>query len=381
MSGGVVLSVGGTWHAPQLASALTRHDLLDVVVTTVPPSRFLTNVEGDRPRVRWLPFAELVGPRLMGRAVDRAKALYWHATAFDRMVERWLRRRDPSLVVCFATFGLSTLTAMRERSIPTIVERGSAHVAERRRLLDEEHERLGIPQAAADHEMFQRELDEYEVAHAIAIPSKFVRASFEARGIHPSKLIEIPYGVDLDFFAPAAAHPTVPTVLTVGNLGVGKGTHLLLEAFSRLPVGSAELVLAGPLDRYCQEILAGVAQHVRWIGPQPRRSIPAVYRSATIFSLPSIAEGMSMAVLEAMACGIPVVVSDHTGYAGIVTNGIEGFVHRTGAVDELELQLRSLLQPGVAAEMGRSARHLAEQFGWSTYGDAIAGAYRSLLDD
>lgn len=121
-----------------------------------------------------------------------------------------------------------------------------------------------------------------------------------------------PFGVDTDLFAPATSpSPRAPTFLNVGSLVPVKGQAALLRAFARMEIPDARLRLAGagPLERKLRSQAAalGIAERVEFLGAVDHGRMPEVYRAADVFTQASHHEAQGMAVLEAAACGLPVV--------------------------------------------------------------------------
>jgi len=106
-----------------------------------------------------------------------------------------------------------------------------------------------------------------------------------------------------------------PYILSVGTLQPRKNFERLIEAWARLPPacgGDVELVIAGQRGWLCQSILDRAAAHaerVRLVGFVAEEDLPALYRQAALFAFPSYYEGFGLPVLEALACGVPVVCS------------------------------------------------------------------------
>ena len=141
-------------------------------------------------------------------------------------------------------------------------------------------------------------------------------------GTPPDKIRVIPCAADPLFFpAPDAAQQAKTRwglepgyVLAAGTSHPRKNTSVLLRAYA-LCRSAQPLVLigppgdtAGPLGRLAEEL--GIAGRVRWLGYIPRRQLPALYRAAGVFVMPSLYEGFGLPVLEAMACGTPVICSN-----------------------------------------------------------------------
>jgi glycosyltransferase involved in cell wall biosynthesis len=190
--------------------------------------------------------------------------------------------------------------------------------------------------------------------------------------------LEIPIiynGVDLDAFQPADEPRQGPEVeiLCVGRLIERKGQHLLLQAFSRLRRDSAcpvslKLVGTGDAEDSLRSLAADldVADAVNFTGFVSRADMPNVYRQADIFALPSQNEGMSIALLEAMASGLPVVVTDTGGTLELVQQGTNGFVVSWADVSALTTVLARLVQDGQTRhQYGIESRRTAIRFAWS----------------
>lgn len=380
----VVLSVGGTWHAPHLGYQLQSAGVLQRIFTTTPLSRFQTRAPLQRELLSWLPYPELVGRR-MGQLLHVPRTVpvpydELHAEVFDLLVKRSLPPINFDLFVAFARFGLKSFLYCKERGIPTIVERGSAHVVARQNILAQEYELLGIPRqfAPVPPRLMDRELKEYEVADLIAVPSQFAAQTFVENGISADKVFRIPYGVDVNRFIPRTDYSdSVFRVLCVGNLGPEKGIGHLVTAIEQLDPTRTELVLAGSIDDYTRQLLSKTTVRCRTLGVVPQSQLPDVYRMASAFSLLSVQEGLSMAALEAMAAGLPVVVSERTGVTDLITNGVNGFVvpvrdSQTAAAMLLDLQESLELRERI----GRSARRTMLSRSWQHYGADVLAKYR-----
>lgn len=200
--------------------------------------------------------------------------------------------------------------------------------------------------------------------------------------------IEIPIiynGVDTDLFHPILRNTGDLNILCVGRLIERKGQHHLLHAFARvnqeLPSPNLHLILVGTgdaedtLKKLAREL--GIEKKVQFRGMISREDMPEVYRQADIFVLPSQSEGMSVALLEALASGLPVVVSDTGGTQELVSPGKNGLVVRWANVEGLADALKQMAEDTPLREnMGKAARQTALRFSWSQ----VAGQYLKFLE-
>jgi len=179
------------------------------------------------------------------------------------------------------------------------------------------------------------------------------------------KLIYVPLGIDATEFAPRPARTASlpPQLLCVGRLAPEKGQGLLLEAIAAL---SAEgrpvhlrLVGDGPdrawLERRAAEL--GISSSVEFAGWVDQAGLMALYAETDLFVLPSLAEGIPMVLMEAMAMQIPCVAPRITGIPELIDHGVEGMLFAVADVEDLKQTIRHLLQsPELCAQMGKQAR-------------------------
>ena len=234
----------------------------------------------------------------------------WSNALFDRWASQQIAPCD--IAHGWGNMCLHTLRRARGLGALTIIERASSHPREQSRLLEQAHARYGLPWRQNSRHLWRAEA-EFAEADYVTIPSDFVRQSFESQGHDSGRLIQIPFGVDTDRFRP----PELPRpargepfrVLFVGQVTLRKGVLDLLEAWRRLNWPAAELWLVGRIDPTLRDLLTPYATlpGVRFIGhvPDPVK----MYQGADIFAFPSIEEGSALVTYEAMACGLPMVVT------------------------------------------------------------------------
>jgi glycosyltransferase involved in cell wall biosynthesis len=383
----VVVSVGGTWHVPYLGYQLQKRDMLQGVFTTTPKKRFLYRANLDSKRIHWFPLPELFSERLASLLkippMVYAGSPYWHAVTFDQYVLRQLRSLHPDLLVAFSRFGLDSFRVCQLEGIKTIVERDSTHTIYRERLLEEEYSLQGIEKQwrPLDRRVVERELFEYDIANYIQIPSVFVENSFVEMGVSKQKIVRIPMGVNLEWFHPVATNEPRPfKVLSIGGLGVRKGTKYLLESVEMLAGLNVDLVLAGALDPFIAQQLQTSKAAWTFTGYVQHHRLPGVYNNASVYCLPSVEEAMSYTILEAMACGLPVIASVNTGAADIITDGVDGFLVPIRDAEAIAEKLAILHDnPELRREMGIKARERAATLSWDQYGESISQEYRRIV--
>jgi glycosyltransferase involved in cell wall biosynthesis len=209
------------------------------------------------------------------------------------------------------------------------------------------------------------------IATRIAVSDFVATSLMQAEFVPPHAIVVIEHGVDVPKLS-AIEGRTVrqelgvgarPVIACASRMAPEKGVDILIRAFARTP-GDALLVLAGDgpdvpsCDRLAREL--GVADRVRFLGL--RNDVAAVFASCDIAVVPSRApEAFGLAVIEAMAVGKPVIVSDSGAMPELVEHGGCGIVVPAADVDALASALGRLLRDRAGAEaLGRAAQRRAQ---------------------
>jgi glycosyltransferase involved in cell wall biosynthesis len=203
---------------------------------------------------------------------------------------------------------------------------------------------------------------------AIVANSNGLRKMAETADPFPVQVI--PNGVDTEFFTPPPSKPArnnnVLRILFVGRFRQQKNLPFLFRQLARLPPTAFELHLVGDgPEKQRLEGLArklAIASAVTWHGWISPGALPQIYQSADCLVNPSLYEGMSNVVLEAMACGVPVIASRVPGNDELVLDGDTGFLFDLREPAALVSALAQLCDAGLRRRMGTSARNRAVNF-------------------
>lgn len=214
------------------------------------------------------------------------------------------------------------------------------------------------------------------LAASFGIPQRKLRVVYN--GIDPG-----PFGghPDLRLRASLAGDPQRPLVLTLARLAPQKGLDTLLAAARLVPDAVFAVAGDGP-DRAALEAHArtlGLADRVRFLGH--RRDVPALLDSCDLFVLPSLFEGLPLAVLEAMAAGKPVVASRIGGTDEAVVDGVTGLLEPPSDPTALAQAIRTVLaDPPLASRLGAAGRaRLHAEFSAQRMVSAVEASYDELL--
>jgi len=209
---------------------------------------------------------------------------------------------------------------------------------------------------------------ECELADRILVGSDFVRRSFVETGYDAGKIVVTPYGVDTERFRPRTTprDDSVFRVLFVGQIGQRKGMSYLLQAYQLFQKADSELHVVGTYGSG-YEVYAPYSHLYRHTENVPQHELPPLFHDADVFVFPSLIEGMPLVVLEAMACGLPVVTTTH-GPGDIVRDGVDGFFVPIRDPEAIAMRLEQLYRdPALREQMGHNAREQALRHSWDVY--------------
>ncbi len=300
----------------------------------------------------------------------------------DRMAARWLTRHvargTSGIFHGFQESCVRSLAAAKERGLTALLE--STLPPATLPLVAAEYRRLDVPWPEPRQPSAEL-LAELPRADFHVAQSAFAERSLIDYGVEPGRIFRMPLGVDTMRFRPAEVlRPPGPLrALFAGQMSVRKGVHHLLEAWDAAGLRDGELCFAGaPRDRYIVELLGLQRRGVRYLGFVPHARLHEIYQSADMFVFPSLAEGGVYVIYEALAAGLPCIVSANAGSA--VRDGIEGFIVPVGDVEALAARLRQLAgDEALRRRMALAARARAEHFAWPQFYRRIAIMYRDAI--
>jgi glycosyltransferase involved in cell wall biosynthesis len=230
-------------------------------------------------------------------------------------------------------------------------------------------------------------------ADLIVSPSQaFLRRCSDVLASSPGRRIAIHNGIDLEELeSPGSVQGDEAQsafILSVASHDEWKGLDVLIQAIALLlEEGEAvRLVLVGdgPLRSELEHLAArlGVHQQIEFIGYQPRREVARLLNECTLFVLPSRSESLGIAVVEALACGKPVVATAVGGIPEIVEDGTSGILVEPEDARGLAAAIRRLLgNPALRARLGRAGRlRVQNAFRWQRMAERYVRAYEELLD-
>ena len=297
---------------------------------------------------------------------------------YDKLISK-------SLTACDIFYGyedeaLYSLKKAKELGAITIVERRSLQPLYHE-IVKEELQRLGLPvpghlRSKRLDFVMERKFTEMKTAdYLLVYTNRFKSYLMEKHEIPKGKIIVLPLGGDLQLFYPRKDNKKKKVgnrfrILFVGQIGLRKGVHYLLEAVRQLNI-DIELQLIGRISAGMKPILSQYSGHFNYIGPVPHHMLAYYYNNADVFVLPSLIDNFALVIYEAMASGLPIIITENCGAE--IRDGVDGFRIPIRDVQALKDKMLLLYEDkGLREQMGINARQWAEQHSWEKYRERIA---------
>jgi glycosyltransferase involved in cell wall biosynthesis len=235
--------------------------------------------------------------------------------------DRWAQKQMLPGEHAVSSYGYANACFQFSRSTggKTFLDAGNSHPENFWNILSEEHERWGCPLHPISKQQYRRSIEMMQHVDYVLAPSSFVAESFLARGFKADQVLPSFYPVDLSLFTPAAEprpknRPL--TLISTAGPSLRKGSPYMLEAFRIVhrKHRSLQILLTSLVHDSMREIVKQYSDlPIRWSPPLTHDLLAKRLQGADIFVLPSLEEGLVRSALEAMACGVPVVLTPNTG--------------------------------------------------------------------
>lgn len=328
------------------------------------------------------PFREML--RLLGRG--HIDAVY---ADLDEFVAAQVRRRRSSLsgVYCYEDGALATFRVAHELGLTCFYDLPIAYWETAQRLLREEAERLPAWEPTLvgtrdSREKLERKARELELADVVLCPSRFVEESIPAAARQTKLCVRAEFGSPRVSLSPLRAlhDPKLPLrVLFAGSMTQRKGLADVFAAIKLLQRSDVQLVVMGspvaPLDFYRRELSTFDYQPTR-----PHDQVLELMQRCDVLVLPSLVEGRALVQQEAMACGLPLIVTRNAGGDDLVEEGQTGFLVPIRSPEKIAEQLAWFADHRDALpSMREAAQRKAATCTWERYGARVCSAIRQAL--
>lgn len=289
------------------------------------------------------------------------KSLY-HGILFDSYA-CWLEQMQCDIFLGVGCASLDQMFHVHQNGGKVVTSWFSSHYKYAQHILGIEYPKHGITAPPIDELLIFRAEKEQAMSDTLIVPSEWCASTYRAH--HPDKVKVVPFGVDNKKFH-LSTDPTVNltfTVLYAGGNTIRKGLSDLLIAWNNLQYKDGMLTILGaqgPNQFWRTRILG-------WIADE---KVPEVYRKNKIFCLPSLEEGSALVCLEAMASGLPLVVTYESGAQ--IEDGREGLIVPKQDPKKLGEAIAYFHEnPSEIQRMGQNARKKAEELTWERFGQGV----------
>ncbi len=383
----VTLSTVGKFHSFHLAEQLFKNNILKTIYTGYPKFKLKeTGVPKDNIKsYPWFRGVYMYYSKFLNKHPMLKRELSWWSHEYlDIYSKNTLDECD--IFMALSGVGQHTGKLQKSRGGVYICDRGSSHILYQDDILREEYDNFGISYNEIDKRIIDKETIEYDTSDAITVPSEFVLESFVKMGVSRDKLYKLPYGVSLNVFKKIdeAKYDEEFNVIFVGGDSIRKGIYYLIDAFNKLDHENKKLTIIGSVKKSDLVSFNKLDfKNISYKGTVPNIELYKYLNQANIFVLPSIEEGLSLVMAEAMACGCPVIATSNTGASDLYTDKKEGFIVPIRSSDAIAEKLQLLADNhDLRNAMSKAALKKVQLLGgWDSYGNSAIKLFDELLSN
>ena len=413
----IIVAHPGRQHSFRVASELKQNDMLFKYITTVYDKKasILMNVvkhilSGDNLKrangrknpdltdddvIQFCEFSGLV--EIILARFDKKRSLYnwWqrhNADRFGKKVAAYAIKNNVDAVILYDTNALKCFKILQEKApnILRVMDVSAANRIYMKEIYEKDFRKC--PQFSEklkkersflwDKNTCQRLLNEIELTQLFLAPSNFVKQSLMFSGVTDDNIVICPYGANFPGISPNKEEKLKGALeaVYVGNVTEMKGIYYLLEAAMSMDSNRVHLTVVGAYDN-TDGLLTPYMDFVTFTGRITHDKVAETLKKSDFFVFPSLGEGLSLSVLEALACGLPCIVTKNSGANDAIIDGENGFVVDIQDSDALAEKMiwfdehRDLLP-----EMSRAAVKAIDNFNWANHEKCMINALKSRLE-
>jgi glycosyltransferase involved in cell wall biosynthesis len=249
---------------------------------------------------------------------------------FDHWVKKQLRPGDH--IISSYAYANESFKWVRAHGGKTFLDGGNSHPDNFWEILTEEQRRWKSPYPPVARHYYERSRAMMKHVDYVFTASNFVAQSFLSRGFKPEQLLPHSRPVNVSAFKPAGRKRPENrplTLINTGSLSLRKGSPYLFEAFRLVQkkIANVRLILRRIVGDDFKEVLSKYRDlPITWLDMMPHHELAGYLHNSDIFILPSLEDGLALTVVEALACGLPVITTPNTGASDLIQPGINGEV-------------------------------------------------------
>ena len=384
-------------HSHRLAAALHKVGLLCSYCTLLPTRNslgffprmldFLLPGSIIRNRIDGIPpnlISVLIGPLLIHKffsrlrinsLIDFGELVTW--VIFDHWVAKQVSRRRPDLVIGYEMCSVKTFSEAKKYDIPCVLDAAACHYLWADRQLPKFRSRS---LSKVGRLLRDRKKLEADLADLVICTSNLAMKTYANAGVPSNRLVVNHPGCDIKLFYPAEKNKSSAGVsfIYIGQLEYHKGIDLLISVFDRIlenhPNAKLTIIGSGKLSGLLKR-----RKHITYLGQLDQRDIGFYLRKADCLILPSRCDSYGMVVAEALASGVPAIVSENAGASELIQVGINGWTIESGASDALFDRMSKCCDAvDQLRAMANKCASTSSLRSWDQYGDRAVRLLKSL---
>jgi glycosyltransferase involved in cell wall biosynthesis len=309
---------------------------------------------------------------ILGKLHGRISNYYYKDVIFDDWVARNIKREKFDIFWGWSGHCLNTVKYLKTRvdKVTVLLERQSLEVSSQKGILENEYRRVGIKFNLISDQIIKRGVEEQNLADYFIVPSSLVAQSFYKANYPDNRVKLNPVGIDIKRFSPKENYEDgIFRVIYVGLVTIRKGIHRLIDVWRKLNLKNSELLIVGTFypneKRFFIKKFSECPNLFHINGTSnPER----YYKNSSVFVLPSIEDGFGSVVLEAMASGLPIIISSMVGAKDCVKDGGNGFIYDYLNDDEFaEMIYFFYKNPDKILKFGERSSELVKKYSWENF--------------
>jgi glycosyltransferase involved in cell wall biosynthesis len=304
--------------------------------------------------------------------------------AHDQYVAKRIRHLKPDVFIGYEKSSLESFKEVKKMGGITVLDLAQVHYGY---LIELRNSQETFQDLFEDEALFeeinQTKAAEYEYADFILTLSNFAKSTLLKFGLEEKKLRVVNLGYNPDIFKPKTRYQTSNTTLPLKLIYTGtftrrKGVHLLLQALHELDNPLIQLTIVGPiLDG--EDLFEQYKKRFTYYDFLHHEDLVTHLQASDVYVFPSYLDSWAMTVVEAMATGLPVIVTENTGAKDAISDKESGFILPIGDMEALKKAILYFYNDRAEVErMGRVAARSAENFQWHFYQQQIHSFVDSL---
>lgn len=341
--------------------------------------RYFQPLSSDKIRIWLLPeILRFLLNTLFPKSLDRW--VFMVERMHDRHVSKELKNKEYDILIAYENSSLLSFREARKAGKITVLDLAQVH---HDMISDLRDKYPSFRTVLKNDQLFKKvnscKTQQNKFVDYFFVLSEMAKLSLLQSGVSEDKIYLLNLGFDPEKFRLKKSKSEGDfTVLFVGSVTRRKGVHLLIEAFKKLDIPGARLQIVGPAGD-AADLVQRLPANAEYLPFLPHEQLVKYYQHADVFVFPSYLDSWAMVVLEAMACGTPVIISENTGSKDVVKYG-GGFIVPVDDVNILVEKIRYLYHnPEIKEKMGGDAYAAAQNYTWEKYHTQVINALEDIV--